>query len=322
MDVDSTIPNLALMKIATRAKQEGWDVDIRKLKIPFYPHRKGKKRLVDAAGYDMVCVSVIFKNNASMYEVQNCDNIIIGGSGHSLEIKLDEDLESCDPDYTIYPEYDFGVGFITRGCVRDCSFCIVRQKEGYVHRVQEVSYFKKFNRPMMFLDNNILGFSEHMSILKEIIANNIKCDLNQGLDIRLLTEDNARLLRQIKYTTDHYIFAFDNINLKQSVEKGNLILKDTGFKDWSCMFYIYVHPDMPIADTVERALWCKENKHLPYIMRDEACYSHENKNFYTDISAWCNQPRFFKKMRFEDFIVKRLKNKDRINNSLRLWGSK
>jgi hypothetical protein len=60
-----------------------------------------------------------------------------------------------------------------------------------------------------------------------------------------------------------------------------------------------------------RVKWCKENKVLPYVMRSDDCYTSENKSFYADIAAWCNQPALFKKLNFKEFMAKRTNNKAR-----------
>lgn len=34
------------------------------------------------------------------------------------------------PDYSIYPECDYAIGYITRGCPNHCPWCVVPAKEG------------------------------------------------------------------------------------------------------------------------------------------------------------------------------------------------
>ncbi len=77
---------------------------------------------------------------------------------------------------------------------------------------------------------------------------------------------------------------------------------------------------MPIQDTVKRIKWCKQNKVLPYLMRDKNCWASKNKEFYNNLAAYCNQPSIFKKMDFnKDFIEKRTKNIDTQNKCKQLW---
>ena len=76
---------------------------------------------------------------------------------------------------------------------------------------------------------------------------------------------------------------------------------------------------MPLAETIKRIVWLKENQCLPYIMRDISCWQSENSDFFVDLAAYCNQVHLFKKMEFTVFLEKRHKNKERIEKSKRLW---
>ncbi len=43
---------------------------------------------------------------------------------------------------------------------------------------------------------------------------------------------------------------------------------------------------------------------LGYVMRHEDYKKHPLGNIYTQIARWCNQPQFYKKMSFHQFIVR------------------
>lgn len=79
---------------------------------------------------------------------------------------------------------------------------------------------------------------------------------------------------------------------------------------------------MQPIDTVRRVEWCRDHKVLPYVMRDAAVYRtcSDVSEFYTDLAAWCNQPAFFKKLEFDEFLAKRhLKNYARGGRSFEIW---
>lgn len=179
------------------------------------------------------------------------------------------------------------------------------EKEGNVHQVgtiDSVVHHKK----VIFLDNNILAWSGHLEIFKELIRKSIKCGFNQGLDVRLVTEENAELLSQINWLGE-YIFAFDYLKNEKSINRGLKILKKYILKKWQLKFYLYCHPDMDIKnDVLYRIDWCRYNQVLPYLMRDISCWGNKKQFLYTDLAAWCNQPGVFKQIEaFEDFIIKR-----------------
>lgn len=304
IDADSKIPNLALMKISTYYKSNGHEVKLIKLNLPYYPSRKRKYYHITEEADKIFC-SVIFDGNKE-YIIGN--NIEFGGTGYSVEKTLPNYIEECHPDYSLYPENDTSYGFITRGCIRNCSFCKVPKKEGMIRRVSDIEDIVR-HKKVKFMDNNILAYNEHIYVLKELVDKQIKCQFNQGLDIRLITKENSELLSKMNYL-GKYLFAFDNWKYKSIIEEKLKLMKWR--KPDMFKFFVYVHPKMDIQETVKRVEWLRQNKCLPYIMRDISCWSDSRKDFFTDYAAYCNQPNFFSKLSFEDFLHIRHKNKSRI----------
>jgi hypothetical protein len=314
IDADSKIPNIPLMKIATHYKCKGYNIELVKLNLPYFPNKK-KKEYIIKNKYDRIYCSVIFEGNKNYIKGKN---IIFGGTGFDLSTSLPHYIEKLDNDYSIYPDNDISYGFITRGCIRKCSFCKVPKKEGYIHKVNNVKNIIK-HKKVKFLDNNILAYNKHNKILKELIELNIKCQFNQGLDIRLINNINSDLLSNLNYLNE-YIFVFDNIRYKNIIKDKLKIL--SWRKDFQFKFFVYIHPSMKLDETIKRIEWLKNNKCLPYIMRDISCWNSKYNKFYIDIAAYCNQPNLFKKITFEEFLNKRHSNIDRISKSLNLYNNK
>lgn len=113
VDVDShNFPNLCLMKLSSYHKKQGDDVEFWKAD----------------SFYDRVYVSKIF-TESQLPKIDNAKDVIIGGSGVDLTNKLPYIVEHETPDYTLYPQYDFAVGMLTRGCPRkNHGFCITPKK--------------------------------------------------------------------------------------------------------------------------------------------------------------------------------------------------
>jgi len=310
IDADSTIPNIALMRLSTWHKSLGDDVELVKANLPYYPNKKKTPYISKPA--DKIYCSVIFEGNAD-YIVG--DNIIFGGTGFDLTTKIPAEAEKFDLDYSLYPDNDTSYGFITRGCVRNCSFCKVPKKEGYIHKVADVENIVR-HKKVKFLDNNILAFPEHKEILTELVQKNIKCQFNQGLDIRFLDYENSVLLSKMNYL-DAYFFAFDNWKYKTLIEKKLPLL--SWIKTDRLKFFVYVSPYMPLSDTIKRIVWLKENHCIPYIMRDISCWNSIYSDFFVDLASYCNQVHIFKKMDFPTFLQKRHKNNFRISNNTNLW---
>lgn len=65
VDVDSHIPNIALMKLATHHKELGDEVELQRLGLTGYPKRK-QSVFVRTAGYDRVYASMVFTVNRNL----------------------------------------------------------------------------------------------------------------------------------------------------------------------------------------------------------------------------------------------------------------
>jgi len=321
VDVDSKIPNLALMKISTYHKNQNDTVDIIRLNFDGYPTKK-KMKIVDGMRYDIVYASCIFTVNTDAFQIINCDNVNIGGTGVSLDCDLPGHIDCLLEDYSIYPENNISYGFITRGCIRNCSFCFVPKKEGSLILYRNWKNIVK-HKTVKFLDNNFLAYAEHKTILKELIDHNIRFQFNQGLDIRLIDDENACLLAKSNYLGE-FIFAFDYVKMEELILDKLALFKKYAPKDWNSKFFVYVHPDMDIVeDIVYRIEVLRKTRSLPYIMRDQSCWTNSNADFYVDIAAYCNQPAIFKKMPFDIFIKKRHpKNPHRALKSSSLYSGK
>ncbi|MBR9705134.1 hypothetical protein GOV12_07010 [Candidatus Pacearchaeota archaeon] len=311
VDVDSKIPNLVLMKISTYHKKKENSVKLKKLNYVYYPDKKKNKITIDGAKYNKVYVSIIFDTNKDKVNIINCDDVEFGGTGYDLTVKLPQEIDDCKEDYSIYPDNEISYGFITRGCIRQCKFCVVPRKEGVIHKYRKVEDIIK-HKKVKFLDNNIFAFKDCNDILQELIDLKVRCQFHQGLDIRLIDDEKAKLISQLNYIPE-YIFAFDNINDENLINKKLKIIKKYIPDDWKLKFYIYCHPDQDIFnDLLYRINWCKKNKVLPYLMRDISCWNSKNCKFYVDLAGWCNQAGLFKKMDFGKFLLKRHLNEDSI----------
>jgi len=150
IDVDSKIPNLALMKISTWHKACGDNVALL------------RGSMVDLSTKpDKVYASIVFKKNRNALDYllsQHSDiDIDVGGSGYDLTKELPDHIENMAPDYSLYPENDSSLGFSSRGCFRACDFCIVRKKEGTFRRTQHPQqwYNPKF-RKITFLASTMV----------------------------------------------------------------------------------------------------------------------------------------------------------------------
>ena len=311
IDADSVIPNLALMRLSAYFKTQNHDVTLVKANLPYYPNLK-KINFYAPPDFDKYYCSCVFSGHLKYIHGKN---IIFGGTGFDLKTELPQEVESTEPDYSIYPENNTSYGFISRGCIRNCKFCVVPTKEGRIHQVSTVANIVR-HKKVKFLDNNILALPEHKEILSELVALKIKCQFNQGLDIRLLDPENSKLLSKLKYSRD-YVFAFDSYSYLPIIQDKIKLLDWR--RPWELKFFVFCHPSMEISDIVKRVEWLKNKKCLPYIMRHLDCWESKYKNFYIDIASYCNQVHVFKSMTFTQFLFKRHVKIKRIIHSSNLY---
>lgn len=185
--VDSNYPNLALMKLSAAHKAKGDNVDWYN---PF-------------DSYDIVYLSKIFSfTDDYPHPIVNAQLVKRGGTGYDYATTLPAEIDSLQPDYSLYPSIDnrTAYGFLTRGCVRHCKWCIVPKKEGFIKPYMDIEQIAVNGRDkVVLMDNNVLAIDYGLRQIEKIIKLGIHVDFNQGLDARLVTEDVAQLLAKTKW---------------------------------------------------------------------------------------------------------------------------
>lgn len=198
-DVDShNFPNLCLMKLSAYHKAQGDQVE--------WWSAEGR--------YDIVYKSRVFTDTYSRdtLNVDNAERVICGGTGYGPGPDLPEAVEHSCPDYGIYPQFaNTAYGFLTRGCPRQCPFCLVSGKEGTQSRqVSDLAEFWRGQKEINLLDANLLACPDHEALLVQLAESRALVDITQGLDIRLITPENTALLNRVRTKAVH--FAWDNPN--------------------------------------------------------------------------------------------------------------
>lgn len=310
--------NMAIRRMYTYFVQQGHQVDMRNLGLSGYPHKR--KMTIDAADFDQVYVSNIFEQNAHRVTIKNCDCVEFGGIGsRDPERQLPAEIEATPPYYE--PGEKISYGFITRGCIRKCWFCKVPKYEGALRAYNTVESVVRGvpGEVVKFLDNNILAYPGHMDVFNWLIERGTRCEFNQGLDFRLVNDENLDALARLNYVGE-YIFAFDDPKYQPLLDKKIVQIKKYISTPWKLKFYIYYHPDMDMRQLFERVEWCRAHECLPYIMRDATCWSCDRREFLIDYAAYCNQAGMFKKMTFLEFLERRHpKNEARRAESAKLY---
>ena len=301
IDVDGhNFPNLPLMKISAFHKREGDSVEWYRGILSDHMHR--------------VYMSKVFSFTPDYEWAIDADEIIKGGSGYAIALEdgkevyhkerdndLPDEVEHIYPDYSIYGIEDEAYGFTTRGCPRGCSFCHVVAKEGRCSRkVANVDEFWKGQKNIILNDPNILACPDHKDLLIQLADTKATVEFNQGLDIRLINNDNLELLQRVKL--NHIHFAFDRWQDKDIIEPRLRAFKEATGYDRSrgkVMVYILVNYDTTIEQDIYRIQLCRELNFAPYPM----IYDKEHCDpIYRKLQRWCNNFIFWRCPTFEEYM--------------------
>lgn len=295
IDIDShNFPNLCLMKLSTFFKKQGYTTSLLK------PADVLKGQLLFNTP-DLLYGAVVFEENKRTAEQLEKIGAIIGGTGILMETKLAPEIESIYPDYDLYGIRDTAYGFLTRGCPRNCSFCIVGQKEGLKSiKVANLSQFWNGQKYIKLLDPNLLACRDHEDLLQQLIESQAWVDFTQGVDSRLLNRENVKLLSKIKTNLIH--FAWDNA--KDDVVPYMLwhFKKATNLTSRERRVYVLTNYDSTFEEDLYRVYKLREMDYTPYIMIYKKETAPRNVRM---LQRWVNNLRIWRTIdKFEDYNPK------------------
>lgn len=293
IDVDGhNFPNLALMKISAWHKLQGDDVE-------FADPLFGR--------YDILYKSKVFTFTPDNTNIYNADKVIKSGTGYKDYASILPDyIEHICPDYELYPinEWNDGrtaYGFLTRGCIRACSWCIVPKKEGVITAHADIDEFIDGKKKAVLLDNNVLAHEWGLQQVEKIADKGIRVDFNQGLDARIIAgnADIARLLSRVKWI--RFIrMAYDHSSAHDDVFAAIDLLRSFGVKPSKMFFYLLVKDDL--KDAERRALGLDYVGAIPFAQPYRNFESNkEPPQAQKDFALWVNKRQIFKSCAFRDF---------------------
>ena len=295
IDVDSMsrgktkFPNLALMKLSAWHKAQGDEVE--------WWWGFGE--------YDRVYMAKVFDHTYTkdFEEPYNAREIVKGGTGYGLDNKLPDEIEHFRPDYKLYPRLTEGTayGFLTRGCPRGCHFCIVAGKEGRrSQKVADLSEWWNGQKHIELLDPNLLACPDHMDLLQQLVDSKAWVNMNQGVDCRLLNEDNIAMINQLKLKEIH--FAWDYMKESERVIKGlELYRKMAKHKPHGQFGTVYtlVNYDTTMEENLHRIYTLRDMGFDPYVMIYDKPHAPREVRL---LQRWCNNRFVFRSTPdFENF---------------------
>jgi hypothetical protein len=232
-----SFPNYALMKISAWHKRQG-DV------VEWWA-------AINNTYYERVYSSKVLSYTPINPYLPECT--IKGGTGYDIKAKLPPEIDAIFPDYSIYPDCDYAIGFITRGCPNNCRWCCVPAKEGGIKPYRRWHELVRSDSDKLVLtDNNILACEYGISELESLIDSGYKIDLNQGMDASRVDERIADIISRLKWIK--YIrFSCDTLDKTKSIDRVADLLGRCGIKPYRLFVYLLVTDDLQdAAERVER----------------------------------------------------------------------
>lgn len=293
-------PNIALGKISMYHKKNGDIVEW----VNGFEH------------YDIIYMSKVFNFSPDDLTVYDADKIIRGGTGYDVNSRLPDEIDRCQPDYSIYPSIpsDYAYGFLTRGCPNKCKWCVVPRKEGAIRAYMDVDEIAIEGRTkLVLMDNNFLAAGDYAhEQLDKIIERGYRVDFNQALDARLVTDEFARKLAKVKWLDKNRIrFGCDTLAQVRECERAMDMIIGYGFHG---EFFLYTMLNDNFQECYDRIhywwdrLQDARERHAgnwvyayaqPY--RDPNNPHHVIPQWQKDMANWVNKKAHFVAHSFEEF---------------------
>jgi hypothetical protein len=296
IQVDGKFPNLALMKIGAYHKvigdKVGWAF----------------------ASPDKVYISCVFSQNLphakGIKEFYPGAEVLIGGPALGYPHELPNKIEMIRPDYSLYPDIDYSLGFTTRGCIRNCAFCVVPKIEGVFkqHKHPDIFHNPEFNK-IVLLDNNFLASRFREVDLNWIQDQGLKVCFNQGLDARLVNEGIARVLADtdaynFRFTDPQYYFAWDFIENEREIMRGLNYMIEAGVKPRYLTVFVLVGFNTTHEQDVYRFKTLDDMGIDPFIMK----YNHRKDDPWLNHFARYINKRVYRSVDLGDYRPYNLAN--------------
>lgn len=259
--IDGSLPNLALMKLAAFHRAQGDEITFT---------REARRDLFEP-DYDRVYGSAIFKFSADKVARFKTawPEAIVGGTGSdnlgTVEQLIGESYERYD--YSLYPKFEPSIGFTQRGCRLSCKFCVVPSKEGKAYSLNTIADIWRGDghpRKLHLLDNDFFGQPEDQwrARIAEIQDGGFKVCLNQGINVRHLSPAAAEAIASIEYRDDAFsqrrlYTAWDNLKDEAIFFNGVDMLEKAGIPPKHLRTYMLVGFDK--KETWDR-IWHRFNR--------------------------------------------------------------
>lgn len=181
-NLEPKIENTAMMQVSMYHKQRGDSVE---LYSPLF-HRLGV--------YDRIYCFSIFTFTSKRFVTSD---MICGGTGFNIVSRLPEEIEACNLDYSIFPNCQTSYLWFSRGCFRNCPFCVVPTKEGKIHSVEPKNLNPK-GKYISVMDDSPTANPKFYEAIDYLVKIGQPIDFQCGIDARIFNAEQAEALKRVK----------------------------------------------------------------------------------------------------------------------------
>jgi hypothetical protein len=279
LQLDGKWPNLALMHLAGYWCEQGAEV-----------------RRIMALEQNTVDVLYVAKVFAGPNTTPLREDAVRGGTGwndwRELPVLPDE-IEHAYPAYDLWG-YEGAMGYLTRGCIRHCSFCYVPRKEGRIHHHAHLSEWWRGQGHICLLDANLTAHPDCLGYLEELAASSAQVDFSQGVDVRLMTPEIATALSKVRRYKQLHI-AWDNPADERSVERGIASLM-AAMPRGSVMAYVLIGYNTTPEQDMMRVRRLSEWGVDPFVMPYNRTDTYQRR-----FARWVNHKAVYKSVAWEAY---------------------
>lgn len=287
MNIEPKIVNTALMQISQYHKEKG---DL----IEWYSG-------LFHDSYDKIYCSSIFTFTEKPSWLYTDERVLFGGTGFDNKISLPKEIEKANYDWSLYPKCDYSIIWFSRGCIRDCGFCCVRKKEGFIHPVNPRN-LNPNGKHIKVMDNNFFANPKWREAINQIREWNQKVDFNQGLDIRLMDQEKLASLLSLKIHPS-YRFSWDlpKQDLRKKFEWLVQFIKPSRIS-----VYVLVGYNSTFQEDLMRVQFLHELGVDPFVMK----FNHrQDIQFLNHLARWSNRPVIRNSCSFEEYHSRKIEVK-------------
>lgn len=245
LQIDGSMPNIALMRVAAHHHDLGDSVELRRVNCT----EDLDMGLWD--NHDKVYASAIFTKSRPLVAHLLCarPDAVVGGTGWDNKRSLEDfEIVTKHQDYSVYPEIQYSIGFTQRGCRGRCKFCVVPEKEGGITSEQTIAQLwrgEPWPRSLILMDNDFFGQPEWAERIEEIRAGEFRVAFTQGINVRSITDAQARAIASVNYRDTKLqrkcvYTAWDNLNEERTVLRGLRRLIEAGVRPGHIMVYMLI----------------------------------------------------------------------------------